>query len=123
FRRTRRSKRVRFAVSMGVFRATSGTAIRYSIDSGMRYARDDRAKKDVDAYEVGESRRSRAYSCPTCGARVHYKRSIGLSPNPIFAHNPHEGSSDCENYYPWQGGFDAPSSLSPVAIRPRVAVE
>ena len=89
----------------------------------MRYARDDRAKKDVDAHEVGESRRSRAYSCPTCGARVHYKRSIGLSPNPIFAHNPHEGSSDCENYYPWQGGFDAPSSPSPVAIRPRVAVE
>lgn len=89
----------------------------------MRYARDDRAKKDVDAHEVGESRRSRAYSCPTCGARVHHKRSIGLSPNPIFAHNPHEGSSDCENYYPWQGGFDAPSSPSPVAIRPRVAVE
>jgi hypothetical protein len=89
----------------------------------MRYARDDRAKKDVDAREVGERARSRAYSCQSCGARVHYKRSIGLSPNPIFAHNPHEGSPDCENYYPWQRGFDVPSSPSPIASRPRVAVE
>jgi hypothetical protein len=103
--------------------SASKTAIRYSIDSGMRYARDDRAKKDVDAHEVGERARYRAYSCPTCGARVHYKRSIGLSPNPIFAHNPHEGSADCENYYPWHGGDDAPSRPSTVASRPRVAVE
>jgi hypothetical protein len=106
-----------------VRQSTSGIAIRYSIDSGMRYARDDRAKKDVDAHEIGERARSHAYSCPSCGARVHYKRSIGLSPNPIFAHNPHEGSQDCENYYPWQGGFDIASPPSPPASRPSVAVE
>jgi hypothetical protein len=87
----------------------------------MRYARDERAKKLVDAHEIGDRLRSRAYSCPSCGARVHYKRSIGLSPDPIFAHNPHEGSPSCENYYPWQGGFDA-SSLSEKS-RAKVAVE
>jgi hypothetical protein len=87
----------------------------------VRYAKDDRAKKEVDAHKVGERARSHAYSCPTCGARVHYKRSIGLSPNPIFAHNPHEGSPDCENYYPWQGGYDVPPS--PAVSRPRAAVE
>jgi hypothetical protein len=87
----------------------------------MRYARDERAKKLVDAHEIGDRLRSRAYSCPSCGAPVHYKRSIGLSPDPIFAHNPHEGSPSCENYYPWQGGFYA--SPSSETGRAKVAVE
>src|SRR5262245_9400739 len=86
----------------------------------MRYARDDRARKLVDAHDIDERLRSRRYSCPSCGARVHYKRSIGLSPDPIFAHNPHEGSAECENYYPWQGIYAGPGS-SP--LRPKPAEE
>src|SRR6266498_3278120 len=88
----------------------------------MRYARDDRTRKIVDAHEIAERLHFRHYSCPSCGARVHYKRSIGLSPDPIFAHNPHEGSPDCENYHPWQRGIytQPPSTSIP---RPKPAVE
>ncbi len=90
------------------------------IVSEMRYAKDDRARKIVDAHEVGARLRSRHYSCPSCGARVHYKRSIGLCPDPIFAHNPHEGSPDCESYYPWQGIYVGTPSSGP---RPKPAEE
>ncbi|MBS1853932.1 MAG: hypothetical protein JST11_01090 [Acidobacteria bacterium] len=88
----------------------------------MRYARDDRSKKVVDAQSIGERARHRPFSCPTCGARVHYKSSIGLSPDPIFAHNPHEGKPDCENYHPWDAGAIGPSATAPQRSRP-VAVE
>src|SRR6266851_6419910 len=89
----------------------------------MRYARDDRSTQIVDAHVVGERAYNLALSCPSCGARVHYKRSIGQSPDPIFAHNSHQASPDCENYYPWQSTFDAPSSHAHEVARPKPAVE
>lgn len=88
----------------------------------MRSAIDVRTKELVDADEVRVGARHRVYACPACGARVHYKRSIGLSPDPIFAHNPHEGSPDCENYYPGQGGYGVPSPSS-LTVRARPEVE
>jgi hypothetical protein len=89
----------------------------------MRYARDDRTKKIVDAHDIDGRVRFRAYSCPSCEAKVHYKRSIGLSPDPIFAHNPNEGSSDCENYFPWKSGFDDSPVPVPPAPKAKLAVE
>jgi hypothetical protein len=72
----------------------------------VRYAKDSRTGQEIDAHDVLESSRYRRYSCPVCGARVHYKSSIGLSPDPIFAHNKHTARPDCELYQPgfWTGG-------------------
>jgi len=89
----------------------------------MRYARDDRSRQVVDAHVIGERARFRALSCPSCGARVFYKSSIGQSPDPIFAHYSHQASPDCENYYPWQGIYQVPSLPAQAAARRKPAVE
>jgi len=81
----------------------------------MRSAIDVRTKRRVDADDVGFADRHRVYRCPHCGARVHYKRSIGRSSEPIFAHNPGEASPDCEEYYPWEGYGPISSASSPAA--------
>jgi len=78
----------------------------------MRSAIDNRAKREVEASEVGPLARHRAYSCPVCGAGVFYKRRIGQSPNPGFAH--FMGSPDCELYQPGIGDYVAPSATTRV---------
>lgn len=78
----------------------------------MRYAKDSRTGREVDAHDATAFRRSHAYVCPVCGGPVHYKRSIGLSPDPIFAHNSNTARPDCELYQP---GFWATSaSTAPI---------
>src|ERR1039458_8957236 len=86
----------------------------------MHSAIDARTRKLVDADDIRVGRHG-AYLCPCCGGRVHYQRSIGISPDPLFVHYPHEGTTDCENYYPWQGIY--PSAQSVTTARPMPAVE
>ena len=71
----------------------------------MRYAKDSRTKLDVDAEDVRGTARYRSYSCPVCGARVHFRSSMGLSPDPGFAHNKHAAKPDCELYHPGLGNY------------------
>lgn len=70
----------------------------------MEYARDRRTKRIVQADRVRWTEQNHAYECPVCKAAVHYKRAMGLSPYPGFAHNAHAGRLDCEFYHPSLGG-------------------
>jgi hypothetical protein len=70
----------------------------------MQYAIDRRTKRIVQADKVRWTERSRAYECPVCKAEVHYRRAMGLSPDPGFAHNAHSAREDCELYHPSLGG-------------------
>lgn len=71
----------------------------------MRYAYDDRAKREVDAFDIRGGARYRSYSCPVCRARVHYRSSMARSPNPGFAHNKGAARPDCEHYHPGLVGY------------------
>ena len=71
----------------------------------MQYAKDVRTKQDVDAHDVPGAARNRHFSCPVCGARVHYRSSMDLSPDPGFAHNKHAARPDCELYHPGFGCY------------------
>jgi hypothetical protein len=66
----------------------------------MDYARDRRTKQIVQADKIRWTDRNRAYECPVCKAAVHYKKAMGLSPYPGFAHNAHAGRLDCDLYHP-----------------------
>jgi hypothetical protein len=66
----------------------------------MQYAIDRRTKRVVPADQVRRTDRSRAYECPVCKAEVHYRRAMGLSPEPGFAHNAHVARRDCHLYHP-----------------------
>jgi hypothetical protein len=70
----------------------------------MRYAIDRRTKRVVQADKIRGTERNRAYECPVCEAEVHYRRAMGLSPDPGFAHNAHLAREDCELYHPSLGG-------------------
>ena len=39
-------------------------------------------------------------NAPVCKAEVHYRRAMGLSPKPGFAHNAHMARHDCDLYHP-----------------------
>lgn len=66
----------------------------------MQYAIDRRTKRVVPADQVRRTDRNRAYECPVCEAEVHYRRAMGLSPEPGFAHNAHVARQDCHLYHP-----------------------
>lgn len=83
----------------------------------MRYARDARTKRDIDAFDVHGGAWRRAYVCPVCDAPVHYRSSMGLSPDPGFAHNKYAAKPDCELYHPGLGGY-TPSASPPHVTRP-----
>jgi len=70
----------------------------------MQYAIDRRTKRIVQADKVRWTEQNRAYECPVCKAKVHYKSAMGLSPYPGFAHNAHAGRPDCDLYHPSLGG-------------------
>jgi hypothetical protein len=65
----------------------------------MRGAKDARTHQLVAACDVVRAARHRRYVCPVCGARVTYRSSMGLSPDPGFAHNKGEARPDCELYF------------------------
>jgi hypothetical protein len=69
----------------------------------MQYAIERRTKRVVQADEVRRTDRNRAYECPVCKAEVHYRRAMGLSPEPGFAHNAHVARPDCHLYHPSSG--------------------
>jgi hypothetical protein len=69
----------------------------------MQYAIERRTKRVVQADEVRRTDRNRAYECPVCKAEVHYRRAMGLSPEPGFAHNAHVARPDCHLYHPSLG--------------------
>ena len=90
----------------------------------MRYAKDVRTKQDVAADDVRGTARHRPYSCPVCGARVHYRSSMGPSPDPGFAHNKHTARPDCELYHPGFGYYvPSPSSAPRAALNAEDAPE
>jgi len=66
----------------------------------MQYAIDRRTKRVVQADQVRRTERNRAYECPVCKAEVHYRRAMGQSPDPGFAHNAHVARPDCDLYHP-----------------------
>lgn len=66
----------------------------------MQYAIDRRTKCVVQADQVRRTERNHAYECPVCKAEVHYRRAIGQSPDPGFAHNAHVARLDCDLYHP-----------------------
>jgi hypothetical protein len=75
----------------------------------MQYAIDRRTKRVVQADQVRRTDRNRAYECPVCKAEVHYRRAMGLSPEPGFAHNAHVARQDCHLYHP-SFGVGSPES-------------
>jgi hypothetical protein len=75
----------------------------------MQYAIDRRTKRVVPADQVRRTDRSRAYECPVCKAEVHYRRAMGLSPEPGFAHNAHVARQDCSLYHS-SFGVESPGS-------------
>jgi hypothetical protein len=75
----------------------------------MQYAIDRRTKRVVQADQVRRTDRNRAYECPACKAEVHYRRAMGLSPEPGFAHNAHVARQDCHLYHP-SFGVESPGS-------------
>ena len=62
--------------------------------------------------------RNRAYECPACKARVHYRRAMGLSPEPGFAHNAHVARQDCHLYHPSFGVESQGSGGEALATEP-----
>lgn len=84
----------------------------------MRYAYDDRARREVDAFDIRGSARYRAYSCPVCRARVHYRSSMARSPDPGFAHNKYSARADCDLYHPGLAGY-----LPAPIVRPTPSAE
>lgn len=65
----------------------------------MQYAVDRRTKRVIHADQVRQTDRHHAYECPVCKAEVHYRRAMGLSPEPGFAHNAHVAGQDCHLYH------------------------
>jgi hypothetical protein len=66
----------------------------------MQYAIDRRTKRVVQADQVRRTELNRAYECPVCKGEVHYRRAMGQSPQPGFAHNAHVARQDCHLYHP-----------------------
>jgi len=90
----------------------------------MQYAIDRRTKRVVQADQVRRTDRNRAYECPVCKAEVHYRRAMGLSPEPGFAHNAHVARQDCHLYHPsfgvespeWRGGAAATEPINKIDL-------
>lgn len=90
----------------------------------MQYAIDRRTKRVVQADQVRRTDRNRAYECPVCKVEVHYRRAIGLCPEPGFAHNAHVARQDCHLYHPSHiFGLPFRVLLCPFSYRPDVSVE
>jgi hypothetical protein len=79
----------------------------------MRYAVDDRLRREVDAFDVHGVARCRTYSCPVCRAPVHFRSSMARSPDPGFAHNKYAARPDCELYHPGMAGYVFSPSIRP----------
>ena len=82
----------------------------------MQYAFDRRLNRVVHADEVSWSESRRVYECPVCRADVHYRRAMGLSPDPGFAHNAHAAKEDCELFHPTSSEDTTKSLLGSAAM-------
>jgi hypothetical protein len=78
---------------------------------------DLRTGKTVDAMNAPRGPR---YRCPLCNAQVHVRR--GQWRDAHFAHNPGEGSEDCEEFHPSDGTWNPPETAPQYPVAPKYKV-